>query len=357
MTGWRTQRWQIGGTVFEADHGGIAVVARMTARTLIEAGAFTDLYALIDTDSTSISGRCARGFAGSKARYAAACHTAALTHDWFLYDAVGPARAHPRLPGLRRPYGVWIHGVEVWNSLSPGRSRALRGADFVLSNSKFTLDRFTELHFSLPNARVCRLATEEDAPPPTLADFSGTPTALILSRIDSGEMYKGHNELIDAWPEVVSRVPDARLVIAGGGSGLDEVRRLASQSPASGSIDVLGFLPGERLEELWSAAHVFAMPSRGEGFGLVYVEAMRHGLPIVTSREDAGQELNIEGETGFCVNPSERGELVGRLVTLLSDRDLCACMGRAGFAQWQQHYRASQFSHRLMESLDTLCAA
>ena len=356
MTGWRTHRWQIGATVLETGRGGIALVARMTARTLIDAGAGTDLFALIDRESTNISGRWARNFAGSKARYTAACHTAALTHDWFLYDAVGPARAHPRLPGLRRPYGVWIHGVEVWNSLSPGRARALRGADFVLSNSQFTLDRFTQLHFSLPNARVCRLATEEDAPPPTLPDFSGAPTAFILSRIDGGEMYKGHSELIAAWPEVVSHVPEARLVIAGGGSGLDEVRRMASQSPASGSIDVLGFLPGERLEELWRAAHVFAMPSRGEGFGLVYVEAMRHGLPIVTSRDDAGQELNTEGKTGFCVNPSERGKLAGRLATLLTDRELCARMGRAGFAQWQQHYRASQFSRRLMESLDTLCA-
>ena len=351
---WRTQRWQIGATVLEAGRGGIALVARMTARALIEAGARTDIFALADVAPTDISRK--RAFAGSKARYAAACHAAALTHDFFLYDAVGPARAHPRLPGLRRPYGVWIHGVEVWNSLSPDRTRALRGAEFVLSNSQFTLDRFQGLHFELPNACVCQLATEEDAPPSILADFNGVPTVLILSRIDGGEMYKGHGELIAAWPDVVSRVSKARLVIAGGGSGLDEVRRLASQSAASGSIDVLGFVPNKKLEELWRAAHVFAMPSLGEGFGLVYVEAMRHGLPIVTSNKDAGQELNTEGETGFCVEPSEREDLAGRLITLLSDRELCARMGRAGFAQWQQQYRASQFAHRLTECLDKLCA-
>src|SRR4051812_16638488 len=168
MSDWRQQRWQIGATLLEAGQGGIARVARMTARAMIEAGVATDVLSLLDDAPIEIAGRPTITARGSRLSFAAHCHRAALNHDWFLYDAVGPARAHAKLPALRRPYGVWMHGVEVWNDLSPGRARALRGADFVLVNSQFTLDRFCRLHWPLQNAFVCSLATEEDEPPSTL---------------------------------------------------------------------------------------------------------------------------------------------------------------------------------------------
>src|SRR5256885_6444386 len=96
-------------------------------------------------------------------------------------------------------------------------------------------------------------------------------------------LYKGHVEMIDAWPAVNSAVADARLVIAGSGPGLEEIRRRAAQSPAASAIEVRGFVPEEQMTGVWADASVLALPSRGEGFGLVYIEAMRHGIPVIAS--------------------------------------------------------------------------
>lgn len=349
---WTSRRWQIGAAVLEAGRGGIARVARMTARSMIEASARTDLLALVDKEPTEIFGRRSRAFAGSKPRYAAACHAAALTHDGFLYDAVGVARAHPRLPGLRRPYGVWIHGVEVWDSLSPDRARALRGADFVLSNSQFTLDRFQAMHFPLENAHVCRLATEDDAPPARMPGFDGPPTALLIGRSDKDNFRKGHAEVIAAWDLVTEQIPEAELLLAGGGDGLELLRETVAQSPARDRIKVLGFVPEEDIPGLWARAHAFVQPSWKEGFGLVYIEAMRHGLPVIASIHDAGQEVNLDGKTGYNVDLNDREALASRIVQLLSDRNQARAMGAAGFARWQGHFRFSAFSARLTGILD-----
>ncbi len=356
MTDWRLQRWQLGASVLEAGQGGIARVARMTANAMISAGARCDIAALVDRRSTTICGVASRTFAGDQIAFGAAMHAAALRHDCFLYDAVGPARAHPRLPGLRRFFGIWIHGIEVWDALSPDRRRALMAADFILANSVFTLDRFTKLHGPLRNAHVCPLATEEDHPLPRPTS-DRRPQVLMLGRMAGEEMYKGQLEMIDCWPAVVARVPEARLVIAGGGSGVDMVRARAAASPASKFIEITGFAPDTQIDALWRESRVFALPSRGEGFGIVYIEAMRHGLPIIASIHDAGQEVNVHGETGFNVDQANRSALAEHVVLLLRNTELATSFGLAGQNRWMTYYRFSHFRDRLQTILGRVCAA
>lgn len=352
MSLWNKYRWHVGAAVLEAGRGGIARVARMSARSLVEAGARADLIALIDSDPTDIAGRCSRPFAGSKMGFTSACHVAALTHDWFLYDSVGLARAHPRSLGkYRRPYGVWIHGVEVWDSLSSGRKRALRDADFVLSNSQYTLDRFQSLHFPLKNAHVCSLATEEDLSPTLKPDFKGPPTALLIGRSDKDNFRKGHIEVIDAWELVVAEIPEAQLLMVGGGDGLGLLHEIVAQSPVQNNISVLGFVPEADMPSVWARAHAFVQPSWKEGFGLVYVEAMRYGLPVIASTHDAGQEVNIDGKTGYNVDLKDREVLAARMLELFKSRDHARGLGKAGHARWQSEFRYSAFRARFSSIL------
>ena len=345
----RAPRWQIGATLLAPGRGGIAAVARMTARTLAEAGADAALLSCLDEHPPEAAGAPARTARGSRARFAAELHAAALARDVFIYDSVGMARAHPHLPGLRRPYAVWVHGVEVWDHLSPARARALRGAALVLANSRFTLARLEARHGALAAAEVCPLATETDTPPaPRPPRPEGhRPTVLCLGRIDRAQMYKGQRELVACWPEVVRAVPGARLVIAGGGDGVALVRAAARRSPAAASIEVTGHVPERDLPALWASADVFAMPSRGEGFGLVYAEAMRHGLPVIASRQDAGQEVNRHGETGLNVDLDAPEALPAALVALLRDRALRERLGAGGARRWWRHYRYGAFRDRL----------
>jgi phosphatidylinositol alpha-1,6-mannosyltransferase len=267
-----------------------------------------------------------------------------------VYDATGLARAHPQWGPLARPYAVWLHGIEVWRDLSAAHLRAIKGAKVCLSNSAYTLKRFEAKHGALPGGRVCWLGTEDEDVPPDV-ERSGPPAALILGRIEAEESYKGHAELIDAWPQVCAAAPGARLIIAGGGSGLEMIRQRASMSPVSSNIEILGFVPEADIAKLWRRAHVLAMPSRGEGFGLVYVEAMRFGLPVIASVHDAGQEVNADGVTGFNVDLDAPGQLADRMGRLLSDTTLASRMGGAGRARWKEHFRANRFLERLKAEL------
>jgi phosphatidylinositol alpha-1,6-mannosyltransferase len=327
--------------------GGIARVARMTARALIERGQVLDIVTLIDREPVEIAGLQARRARGSRLAYLALCQLAARRASRAVYDSVGMARAHPRLATRRVPYATWIHGIEVWYGLHADRRRALAGSSLVLANSRFTLAKLEARHGPLERAKVCWLATEDDDAPAAGADFEGPPLVLSVGRIDADQDYKGHRELVAAWPKVVAAVPEARLVLAGGGTGVEAIRALARSSPAATSIDVQGFVPESEIPSLWRKAHVFAMPSRNEGFGIVYAEAMRCGLPVIASVHDGGREVNIDGETGYNVDLNRPAELTERIIALLRDRDLLRRLGAAGLSRWHAHFRYSVFADRL----------
>jgi phosphatidylinositol alpha-1,6-mannosyltransferase len=320
----------------------------MCARALIEGGVDAELISFRDRTSAPLAGHNVRVCHGSKVLFAALIHLSMVTRRRVLYDSLGPARAHPRVLWPRRSAAVWIHGLEVWEGLRADYARVIRRADRIFVNSGFTLKRYEKMHGPLPTARVCWLATEHDAAPDNPATFTGPPTVLIVGRLDATQGWKGHAELMACWPRVVAAVPRARLVIAGGGTGLAAMRDTARASSAASSIDVLGYVAEAEMPALFEHAHVFAMPSRQEGFGIVYVEAMRYSLPVVASVHDAGREINVDGETGFNVDLERHHELPERLIYLLTDLDRAAAMGHAGLRRWQRHFTYSSFAKRFL---------
>ena len=308
----------------------------------------------LDKEEIEFDGLRCHPCRGSKLGFALFAQRLLLRNRFAVYDSLGMARAHPHFLGSLRPSAVWIHGIEVWGEMRPDYLKALRRADLVFVNSNYTLNRFQSRHGELSSARVCPLATEQDEAPEQLADFSGRPVALMVARVDAGDV-KGHSELLASWPDVISAVPDARLVIAGGGSGLEALREKVKASPAAGSIDIKGFVPADCLPGLFQDAHVFAMPSWQEGFGIAYVEAMRFGLPAIASLQDAGQEVVKDGVTGYTVDLRRKDELTARLIELLSDPGKCASAGAAGHAMWKEQFRFSQFATRFAGVWDEFC--
>jgi phosphatidyl-myo-inositol dimannoside synthase len=338
----------LGAATLGAGHGGIARVARMCARALVEAGHQAELVTFLDNAPMNFAGCDVRVCYGSKLLFAARMYSTAITAARMLYDSVGIARAHPRVSWLVRPSALWIHGFEVWEGLRRDHARAIRRADLVFANSHYTLDRHEASHGSLRTGRVCWLATEQDAPPKASANFTGPPTVLTVGRLDLTEGGKGHDHLLGCWPKIVDVVPKACLIIAGGGTGLEAMRDRVRASSVASHINVLGFVSESEMSGLFARAHVFAMPSRQEGFGIVYVEAMRHGVPVIASVHDAGQEINLDGETGFNVNLDRGHELQERLIELLCDPSRAAAMGEAGYRRWQQHFTYSRFADRFL---------
>lgn len=269
-----------------------------------------------------------------------------------LYDSLSMARAHFMGPAGSRPALAWMHGIEVWEHAWPVHLSVARRVNVLMTNSEYTRRRAAALHPGLERARVCWLGTETDEPiPERHRSHDINQTVLLLARIDVVS-YKGHKELIEVWPEVVKRVPAARLLIAGGGPGLEAVKDLVRCSPVSSQIEVLGYIPEAEIQKLWARAMVFAMPSRGEGFGLVYIEAMRQGIPVIASRQDAGQEINVHGETGYNIDLGQPSDLVEALTTMLGDPEKSHAMGVAGRARWRHYFTWSAFKARFENILE-----
>jgi len=235
--------------------------------------------------------------------------------------------------------------VDIWEQAKPRWVRSAKAASQPVFISEYSRQRAEATHGPFANAKVCWLSTEADEPAP-LSRPVGPPEVLVVGRILS-DRPKGHHELIAAWQQVVAAVPGATLRIVGTGPGKAELEQLAAQSAAGQNIKFEGFVPDDQLDDLYARASVFAMPSRGEGFGLVYIEAMRHGLPVITSRQDAGQEVVIDGETGYAIDLAVPEQLTDRLIRLLRDPRHASALGEAGRRRWAGHFRFSAFRARI----------
>jgi phosphatidyl-myo-inositol dimannoside synthase len=335
---------------FLGSRGGVSRLCDLTAHVAFESGFPLSLLS-VENEGGSFHGHDFwHGCGGSRVKFVIACGRAALRGNHIFYDQLGTARAHVWPSRVARPCGVWIHGIEVWDQLRSDRLRAAHRVDFMLANTHFTRLRAIKYDKVFESARVCWLATLEDEPPAESASLDGPPVVLILGRLDDAS-YKGHRELIHAWPAVVDAVPGARLVIAGTGPSLKQHRALAATSRVSKCIDFLGFTNESMMPEVWKRSVVFAMPSRGEGFGLAYIEAMRWGVPVIASVHDAGSEVNIHNETGFNVDLCRESELTDMLIELLRNRDLAQRMGIAGQRRWRKHFCYSAFRERFVPQL------
>ncbi|HEX2644297.1 MAG TPA: glycosyltransferase [Thermoanaerobaculia bacterium] len=301
-------------------------------------------------------------FAGSTRRLALALWRRQLGRAYpaLVYDFLGPARVQAMLPRrARSPYLVFLHGIEAWRKLTWDRRRALDNAAVLLANSDYTRQRARRFH-PLPGAEVLPLALEEvpapGEPDRDLLERLGQGYILIVGRMAESERYKGHDELLDALRLVLHSRPGTRLVIAGDG---DDRPRLQARRAALGldeAVAFTGFISEATLAELYRRAAVFAMPSRDEGFGLVYLEAMRAGRPCVALRGTAAAEVVRDGETGLLVDGGPEA-LAAALLRLLDDPDLGARLGAAGCDRWQRELSAPAFHRRLDTHLDRLLDA
>jgi len=284
---------------------------------------------------------------------------------WILFDHLRTAAVQNLVPRSRRaPYAIFLHGVEVWCPLSPRQKRALRSATIRIANSHFTAKRVAQTHPDIGSIEVCPLALLEDtasweAPQTETVDSGlinrvGRSAVLIVGRMSSLERYKGHDQLIAAWPMVRRFAPDAQLIITGTGDDVPRLQAAAAQTGCGEAILFAGRVTDATLDMLYGHAAVFAMPGRGEGFGLVYLEAMCHGLPCIAGTQDAAPEIVEQGKTGFLVDPDNIQELAETIIQLLENPLLRKQMGEAGLRRSKTCFTFDQFKARFSSVMEPL---
>ena len=221
------------------------------------------------------------------------------------------------------PSVLFLHGVEGWTRpRGPIRRIAARDADWVVAVSRYTLTRFAEWA-SVPEGRSavfpCCVDLDRFTPGPpsraVVAKYGLADAAIILSlgRLAGSERYKGFDELLEALSEVRRLEPNVLLVIAGSG---DDRARLESKAQAHGVhqfVRFTGYVPDEELIDLYRASRVFVLAGRGEGFGIVLLEAMACGIPAVASTLDGSSEAVGGGKLGCVVDPGDRNALIAAI--------------------------------------------
>ena len=247
---------------------------------------------------------------------------------------------------------VFLHGIEAWKRPDWLTRLLLRRVHLFLSNSRYTWEQFVRFHprFQESAHRVVHLGVEESLTGPT--PFSSRrPAVLMLGRLVGSEDYKGHREMITAWPLVRERLPEAELWIAGDGDLRPELEELSRTHGLAQGIRFTGYLSEEEKQQVLVRCSCLALPSRGEGFGLVYLEAMRLGRPCLVSTLDAGREVVNPPEAGLSADPRDTRALADAVFRLLTPGQEWENWAMRARQRYDQHFTAVHFQRRLLEAL------
>jgi phosphatidyl-myo-inositol dimannoside synthase len=364
--------------------GGIAAVNRLTVQAFIEKGYSLDIFSLVERN-TKID-ICFlppeaqvhyKSFAEKKLLFTFAVWRTLLqkSYDFILVDHVNLASILAPLAWLKYiTYTVWLCGIEVFPPRPDIQGKlGLMGASNRLAISEFTrqsvINRFPDL-----SIKGCDLSLDPirhaNGPQQPHSESSCTPIVmeaadgtcreledrviLHVGRMTTWERYKGQESLIRALPMVDRQNPDAQLVLAGQGEDMSRLRSIAQTLalPVQARIFFPGYVPNDMLDLLYRKCYVFAMPSIGEGFGLVYLEAMVRAKACLGGRVDATPCVVRDGVTGLLVDdPKSPEQVAGALNWFLSHPDETHRMGLAGHELVNSYYMFPNFLERFWNAI------
>jgi glycosyltransferase involved in cell wall biosynthesis len=235
------------------------------------------------------------------------------------------ARLSPLLRLLHIPYWICAHGIECWSPQDARDRTSLLHASRILCVSRFTEHALIR---ALPELRgATRIFPNHVDMPDTFPDriearnMLGLPVdariILTISRLSAAERYKGHREMFRALQALFLEVPSLLYVIAGDGDDRAALEALTAHLHIASRVVFLGRLNASQLEAAYAAADAFAMPSTGEGFGIVFLEAMVRGLPVLAGNEDGSVDPLQDGRFGLLVHPREPSSLLAGLRELI----------------------------------------
>ncbi|HEV7968245.1 MAG TPA: glycosyltransferase [Candidatus Acidoferrales bacterium] len=309
----------------------------------------------------------ASGYAGSRIQFAAAALRAAARKPvlvFALHPHLAPIVWAMRARTRELRSIVFTHGIEVWQPLGWPRGAALRRADLIIGPSSDTVQHLISEQHLLPG-QVQRLPWGLDpefearlaaaAPPSPPPGFPRTgQTILTVGRWDSVEQYKGADTLIASLPRVLKVAPDTSLVLVGDGDDRPRLEHLACELGVSERARFLHGLTPEQLLACYANCNVFALPSKGEGFGFVFLEAMACGKPVIGGAHGGIPDIVENGVTGLLVPHGDAERLALALESLLGNPTRAREMGARGRERVQKEYSFEEFQSRLTRILQAV---
>ncbi len=227
------------------------------------------------------------------------------------------------------PSTVMTHGKEVWQPLAGQRLQALQAADAIWTVSRYSQRRLCEAN-GIPPEKVRRLPCAVDgdrftpAPPnPALITRYGLANAKVLmtvARLWSGDIYKGVDVTIRALPKILYAHPEVKYLVIGRGDDQPRLAQLAQDLGVADQVVFAGFVSDEELVDHYRLASAYVMPSQ-EGFGIVYLEAMACGVPVLSGDDDGSADPLQEGRMGWQVPHRDPEAVASACLEILRGED------------------------------------
>lgn len=253
-----------------------------------------------------------------------------------------------------------VHGVDVWQP-TPRRltNFLVPHVDSFISVSEHTKQRFLawaalreDQGYVLPNC----VDLERFTPGRKRADLLrryGLEDAVVLmtlARLSSAERYKGVDEVLEVLPALARRIPNLRYLVVGDGDDRPRVEAKSVRLGVRERVVFTGYIDEREKVDHYRLADAFVMPSRGEGFGIVFLEAMACGIPTLASSLDAGREAVRDSELGVLVDPRDLSDVQAGILRAL---ELPRGVAPAGI----DYFSSQRFDARLHATLAKLLGA
>jgi len=248
---------------------------------------------------------------------------------------------------------VQLHGIDAWRKPGQLTARLLPMAKLVTVVSRYTRTRF--LGWSTIGPHRVKVLPNTVSPPPQTPSAPnaserykrhGGPVMLTVGRLAASERYKGHDRVLRCLPQLLQNEPNLQYLIAGDGDDRQRLELLAQSCGVEENVQFLGKVSDEELDALYRIADLFVMPSTGEGFGIVFLEAMVRGVPALGLDADGSVDPLQDGRLGWVANEASLCETIHRALQKKPAPDLPQRVEQTfGQQRFQQH------AHRLMALL------
>lgn len=328
--------------VFSAT-GGIEKVSRLAGKALWELcgeGDRFSLHAVYDNDSQIMEkyfpATSFRGFGGNRVRFTVGSIRAGRGADWVVLSHINLLSVGYAIKKFSpaTKLALIAHGIEVWQTLPAWRIAMLRACDRVLPVSRFTRDKMRDGYgLDEANLVVINNCLDPFLPQPVRGEKSPRllekyglsaehRVVLTVNRLSFNERYKGYDEVLMAIKALKRDEPLLRYLVVGKYDLAEKARldRLVRQQGLEAEVVFAGFVPDEDLAEHFNLADVYAMPSRKEGFGIVFIEALYYGLPVIAGNTDGSVDALASGSFGLLVDPDRPAEIQAALEKVLHSK-------------------------------------
>ncbi|RWU08596.1 glycosyltransferase family 4 protein [Pedobacter chitinilyticus] len=288
-----------------------------------------------NTDISYIAPNRYKTFGGAKLSFVASSFLKGLKSNVLVLSHINllPVAKLIKLFKPKQRIIMFAHGIEVWDALPKWKTKFLQDKVQIWAVSNYTRDKMIAQHQISPQqikvlnnslSPFIQLPHHFEKPQHLLEKYQigDVPVIFTLNRLSASEKYKGYDKVITALGKLKQQNQAFIYLLAGKADDAEHIRltKLIEDNNLANEVKMIGYLSEEELTPHFLLSDLFIMPSKGEGFGIVFIEAAAHGCKVIGGNIDGSTDALLNGKLGQLINPNEETEILQAIQNALADK-------------------------------------